>query len=56
MDRDDKYERLLNVLPSEIRDKFIIPLANEDIFSHDSIVRFLFVIYDKGYSIQKQSE
>jgi len=52
-DRDKKYQALLNILPSEIKDKFLIPLANKDPIAHDHIARFLMIITDKDYTLTK---
>ncbi len=52
-DRDNKYKEVLSILPKEIIDKFILPLSNKDPQSHDAIVRFLMVINEKGYSVQR---
>jgi len=54
MNNDEKYSKILEVLPEEIINKFLEPLGDKDPLVHKNIVNFLILLYEKGYCVKKR--
>ena len=54
VDKNQIYVELLNKLPLEIVNEFVIPLAELDSIMHKNIVAFLMLLDEKGYCIKEK--
>ena len=52
---NEQYEQALKSVPDEVKEKFIIPIADRDPIMHNNIMAFILILQEKGYVITKAS-
>lgn len=50
---DKEYEQTLKSVPDEVRENFLIPLADRNPLIHNDIMAFILTLQEKGYVITK---
>lgn len=50
---DKQYEQTLKSVPDEVKEKFLIPLADRNPSIHNDIMAFIYTLLEKGYVITK---